>query len=53
MENALDKGEDICVLFIYLSEAFDEMNHDLLPAKLKAYGFSINALDLMCSYLKK
>ena len=28
------------------------MIHDLLLAKLKAYGFSINALDLMCSYLK-
>ena len=28
------------------------MIHDLLLAKLKAYGFSINALDLMCSFLK-
>ena len=35
-----------------LSNAFDTINHDLLLAKLKAYGFSINALDLMYSYLK-
>ena len=51
-KNALDKGENICVLFMDLSKAFDTINHDLLLAKLKAYGFSINALDLMCSYLK-
>ena len=34
------------------SKAFDAINHDLSLAKLKAYWFSINALDLMCSYLK-
>ena len=34
------------------SKAFDTINHDLLLAKLKAYGFSINTLDLICSYLK-
>ena len=52
MESALDKGENIFVLFMNLSKAFDTINHDLLLAKLKAYGFSINRLDLMCSYLK-
>ena len=35
-----------------LSKVFDTINHDLLLAKVKAYGFSTNALDLMCSYLK-
>ena len=34
------------------SKSFDTMNHDLLLAKLQAYGFSKNALDLMCNYLK-
>ena len=48
-KSALDKGENICVLFMDLSKAFDTISHDLLGAKLKAYGFSINTLDLMCS----
>ena len=50
--NDLDKGQNICVLFMGLSRTLDTINHDLLLAKVKAYGFSINALDLMCSYLK-
>ena len=35
-----------------LSKAFDTKNSDLFLAKLKAYRLSINALDLMRSYLK-
>ena len=35
-----------------LSKAFDNINHDLLLAKLKAYGFSKQALSFMYSYLK-
>ena len=51
-ESASDKGENIYVLFMDLSKAFDTINYDLLLAKLKAYEFSINTLDLMRSYLK-
>ena len=35
-----------------LSKAFDTINHDLLLAKLHAYGVSKNALKLMMSYLR-
>ena len=35
-----------------LSKAFDTINQDLLLAKLRAYRFSNNALNLMCSYSK-
>ena len=34
-----------------LSKAFDSLNHELLLAKLNAYGFSTNAIRMMCSYL--
>ena len=43
----------IYLRFIYGSiKGLDTINHDLLLAKLHAYGFSINGLNLMCSYLK-
>ena len=35
-----------------LSKVIDTINHDLLLAKLKGYGFSKQALSFMCSYLK-
>ena len=49
---SLDKGEYVDVIFMDLSKAFDTINHDLLLAKLKAYGFSHNAMAFMLSYLK-
>ena len=51
-KRARDKGECIAGLFMDLSKAFDTINHDLLIAKLKAYGFSKEALKFMKSYLK-
>ena len=34
-----------------LSKAFDTLNHELLIAKLDAYGFDESALELVHSYL--
>ena len=35
-----------------LSKAFDTINHELLIAKLQAYGFSTDALEVLLSYLQ-
>ena len=47
----LGNGEKVGVIFMDLSKAFDTINHSLLLAKLKAYGFSNQALSLLQSYL--
>ena len=36
-----------------LSKAFDTINHELLIAKLHAHGFSIEALEVLLSYLQE
>ena len=51
-KRALDKGECVSALFMDVSKDFDTINHDLLIAELKAYGFSKEVLKLMKSYLK-
>ena len=38
-------------LLMDLSKAFDTINHQLLLVKLHAYGFSQQALAIICSYL--
>ena len=44
-KEALDKGNSVGAIFMDLSEAFEILNHDLLIAKLQAYGFSENPLN--------
>ena len=48
---SLDDREAVIAVAVDLSKAFDSINHRLLLAKLRAYGFSQPALDLMTSYL--
>ena len=43
--------EAVAVVAVELSKAFDVINHSLLLAKLKAYGSSPHALELMSTYL--
>ena len=47
----LDNDEKVEVIFVNLSKAFDTINHSLLLAKLKANGFSNQALRLLQSYI--
>ena len=47
----LDKHGYAGAILMDLSKAFDTLNHDLLLAKLHAYGFDKNALSLIKSYL--
>ena len=47
----LDKKGYGGAILMDLSKAFDTLNHDLIIAKLHAYGFSKSALKLVRSYL--
>ena len=51
-KEALDKGKSAGAIFMNPSKAFDTLNHDLLIAKLEAYGFSENSLNYIQSYLR-
>ena len=48
---AVDKGKVFEALLTDLSKAFDCLNHELLIAKLNAYGFTLPALKLVHDYL--
>ena len=50
---SLDAGNCVGAVFMDLSKAFDCLNHELLIAKLEAYGFSKRALTFIHSYLYK
>ena len=50
-KSAVDNKKVFDALLMDLSEAFDCLSHDLLIAKLKAYGFSMAALRLVQNYL--
>ena len=45
------KGGFAGAILMDLSKAFDTINHELLIAKLEAYGFADSALETMHSYL--
>ena len=47
----LDKGGHVCAMFVDLSKAFDTIHHDLMIAKVEAYGFSEGTLQYKRNYL--
>ena len=47
-----DNGNTVGTIVMDLSRAFDNMPHALLIAKLQAYGVSIDACNLIISYLR-
>ena len=52
MNISLDKREKIGIFMMDLSKAFDCIPHELLIAKLYAYGFGNKSLKLIYSYMK-
>ena len=50
-KRAVDSGGVFVALLTDLSKAFDCIPHDLIIAKLAAYGFDTNALKLIHNYL--
>ena len=50
-KKALDNGKIAGAILTDLSKAFDCLNHNLLIAKLNAYGFDHNSLTYIYSYL--
>ena len=50
-KNAVDKAKIFGAPLTDLSTAFDSLNHELLTAKLNAYGFTLHALKLIHNYL--
>ena len=51
IKNVLDKGGIGGALLTDLKKAFDCIQHDLLIAKLYAYGFNMKSLKLLNNYL--
>ena len=51
MKKSLDNKGLFAAVLMDLSKAFDTINHELLIAKLEAYGFGESALEIVLSYL--
>ena len=52
LEGILDKSFVAGALLMDLSKAFDCIRHDLLVAKLHAYGITLNTANFIYSFLK-
>ena len=43
--------QNVVVIIMDLSKAFESLNHELLPVKLKAYALDGNSVTFMKNYL--
>ena len=50
-KEALDQRKSVSAIFMDIFKAFDTLNHDLLLARLEAYGFSENSIGYIQNYL--
>ena len=50
-KESLNKGNEVGVLFMDLSKAFDTLDHNLLISKRNKYGFNLNSLGMIRNYL--
>ena len=51
MRGCIDQSGVCGMVLMVLSKAYDCLPHDLLLAKMEAYGFSVDSLKLIHSYL--
>ena len=49
----LHEGKKCCALFVDLSKVFNNLQHDLLLAKLNAYRFSYKSINPLSSFYQK
>ena len=49
-KKAFDNGQNVCTVFMDLSKTFNIIIHDLLLAKLKAYGMNKNNFYFIKSF---
>ncbi len=52
MRQATDCNEVVALIIMDLSKAFDCLPHDLMAAKLIAYGMSHSRVKILISYLR-
>ena len=52
-KKSLDQKKFVGAVLMDLSKAFDSIPHNLLIAKMHAYGFSLDAVTFFYSYLKR
>ena len=48
---ALNEGNEVDVIYLYYSKAFDKVGHQVLLAKMKMYGISGKVYDWIKNFL--